>query len=60
MPLKRGKSEKTLRYNIRELMHSWKRKGKIGNVKPKSAAHARRVAVAIAFDVKRKSRRKRR
>lgn len=35
--------------NIEELIRAFKRKGKIGNVKPKDKAHARRMAIAIAL-----------
>jgi hypothetical protein len=53
MPLKAGKSQKVFSSNVRELMHTYKRKGKIGHVKPKSAEHARKIALAIAFQKKR-------
>jgi hypothetical protein len=49
MPLKEGRSQKAFQFNVRELMHSFKRKGKIGHVIPKSKEHARRVALAIAY-----------
>ena len=53
MPLKKGSSQKTFESNVSEIMHSYKRKGKIGKVKPRSKAHARKIALAIAFNVKR-------
>lgn len=49
MPLKRGKSKATLGSNVEELMSSYKSTGKIGNSTPKSAAAARRQAVAISY-----------
>ncbi len=55
MPLKKGKSKRTIRANIRELMHSFKRTGKIGTSKPKNMLEARRQAVRIAFELARKS-----
>jgi hypothetical protein len=55
MPLKKGKSKKVVSKNIRELMHTYEEKGKIGNVKPRSKAHAQKIAVAIALQQARKS-----
>lgn len=49
MPLKSGKSQKTIGKNVKELMHSYKEKGKIGTSKPKSKEAARKQAVAIAM-----------
>lgn len=46
MPLKQKKMKK----NISELIRSFKKKGKIGRVKPKDKDHARRIALAIAYD----------
>lgn len=54
MPLKSGGGRKNLVANIRELMHSFKRTGRIGNSKPASAAKANKQAVAIAFSKQRK------
>lgn len=39
--------------DFRELMSSYRRKGKIGNVRPKSKSHARKIAIAVAKDAKR-------
>lgn len=49
MPLKKGRSKKVISENIGELIASWKQKGKIGNIKPKSKKHAQKIAVAIAM-----------
>ena len=53
MPLRRGKSQETVSYNIRELMNSYKRGGKFA--KGKSAGKARQMAIGAAFDIKRRS-----
>lgn len=55
MPLFKGKSSKIVSQNIREMMDAFKKTGKIGNTKPKSAAHARRIAAAAAYAKKRES-----
>ncbi len=49
MPIKAGKSKKTFVGNIREIMHSFKRKGTIGTSTPASPAKAVKQAVAIAY-----------
>lgn len=59
MPLKKGRSKKTISRNIGELIRGFKKKGKIGSSRPKSGAAARRQAVAIAFAKAGKSRRRR-
>lgn len=54
MPLKKGKSKKTFEDNISELIARYRKTGKIGNSRPKGADAARKQALAIAFNVKRK------
>jgi hypothetical protein len=50
MPLQAGKSRRSFVANIRELMHSFKRTGKIGNSAAASPAKANKQAVAIAYE----------
>jgi hypothetical protein len=49
MPLSKGKSKKTIGKNVKELMKSYKKKGKIGTSKPKTKKKAQKQAVAIAL-----------
>jgi hypothetical protein len=49
MPLKSGKGRKTHGANVKELMGTWHRTGKIGNTKPRSSKQAERIANAIAY-----------
>lgn len=49
MPLKEGSSKKIISKNVRELIHTYKTKGKIGNASPESLAKARKIALAAAF-----------
>jgi len=58
MPLKKGKSQKVISENIRELVHNWEKDGKIGNLRIKSRKKAIKVAVAIALKMAGKSKRK--
>ena len=51
MPLKKGRSQKTVSSNIKELMHSYKRGGRFA--KGKSLRKARKMAIAAAFSIKR-------
>ena len=59
MPLKKGKSRKTVSGNIREMVKSFKKRGKLGNSKPKSKKAAIKQAVAIALKKAGKSRKRR-
>lgn len=58
MPLKKGKSQKTVSSNIKELMDEFKASGKIGTSRPADVKEARRQAVAIALSNAGKSRKK--
>ena len=49
MPLEPGSSRETIRKNIRELMHSFKAKRKIGTSTPASTKKAAKQAAAIAY-----------
>lgn len=55
MPLQSGGSKKAVVANIRELMHSFARTGKIGTSKPASRGKANKQAVAIALDKQRQA-----
>lgn len=55
MPLKSGKSKKTQRSNIKEMVDSYESTGKIGKSKPKSKAKAIKQAVAVSYAKKRES-----
>lgn len=56
MPLKKGKSQKVISENIREIIHNWEKDGKIGNIRVKSKKRALKMAVAIALKSANKSR----
>lgn len=58
MPLKKGKSRKTISSNIKEVVDSYKKSGKIGTSKPKSKKAAIKQAVAIAYTKAGKSKKK--
>lgn len=60
MPLKKGKSKKTVSANIGTVLSEYKSSGKIGKNKPRSEAAARRQAVAIALNKAGKTKKKRR
>ena len=55
MPLHKGRSQKTVSKNIKEIVHSYEKKGKIGNSKPKNKKKAVKQAVAIALSKARES-----
>lgn len=48
MPLKAGKSQKTVSGNIQEMMRAYKTKGSIGNTSPKSPKKAQQIAAAYS------------
>lgn len=58
MPLKKGKSQKTVSANISEMMRKFERSGRIGASKPASKAKAQKQAVAIALSKAGKARKK--
>lgn len=60
MPLKQGSSRKTVSHNVKEMVGSWKRKGKIGNSRPRSKKKAIKQAVAISLKKAGKSKYQRR
>ena len=55
MPLKKGKSKKVFKKNVKELISSYRNSGKIGTSKPKNKMAATRQALAISYAMKRKS-----
>ncbi len=55
MPLSKGKSKKAFGSNVKELVDTYKSKGKIGTSHPKNKKAAIKQAVAIAYSVQRKS-----
>jgi hypothetical protein len=56
MPLKSGKSSKTIGKNVKELVKTYEKKGKIGASRPASKKAAQKQAVAIALSKAGKSR----
>ena len=58
MPLRKGSSKSTISSNIRECILSYKKSGKIGNIKPKNLAHAMKICQAAAYSTARKSKKK--
>lgn len=54
MPLKSGKSKMVRSENIGEMLHKFKKTGKIGNTKPKSMSQAKKIAAAAAYAKSRK------
>jgi hypothetical protein len=55
MPLQQGSGRPSVVANIRELMHSFAKSGRIGTSHPASKRKAQKQAVAIALDEQRKS-----
>ena len=49
MPLKKGSSKKTISSNIRECILSYKKSGKIGNIKPRNLKHAVSICNGMAY-----------
>ena len=54
MPLRKGKSDRVRSENIKEVIHSYEKKGKIGASKPKSKKAAIKQAVAIGYSQQRR------
>ncbi len=54
MPLAKGKSKKTQKSNIKELVDSYDSSGKIGTSKPKNKKKAIKQAIAISYAVKKR------
>ena len=55
MPLKKGKSKKTISKNIETEMKQYEKTGKIGTSKPKTKKKAQKQAVAVALSKAKKS-----
>ena len=58
MPLKKGSSKKTIQKNVKELIKSYEKKGKIGTSKPASKEKAIKQSVAIAYNKAGKSKKR--
>jgi hypothetical protein len=58
MPLKKGSGKKTISSNIKELVKTYEKKGKIGTSTPKSKKAAIKQSVAIAYSKAGKSKKK--
>jgi hypothetical protein len=56
MPLKNGKSQETVKSNIKKLVHEWEDDGTIGSSHPKDKQKAVKQAVAISLKKAGKSR----
>ena len=54
MPLKKGRSKKVISQNIKEIMHSYHKKGTIGTSIPESNEKAQKQAIAIAYSMAKK------
>jgi hypothetical protein len=55
MPLEPGKSQATIGRNISELMRKYKKKRRIGNIRPKNKKQAAKIAAAISYRKARES-----
>ena len=55
MPLQSGSSPQVRSTNIREMLHSFKQSGRLGNSKPKSMKKARAQAAAAAYRMARET-----
>jgi hypothetical protein len=58
MPLSKSKSKKAIQRNVKELVHTYEKKGKIGTSKPAGKKKAIKQAVAIAYSKAGKTRKK--
>lgn len=58
MPLEKSKSKKARSRNIKELVSSYKKSGKIGTSNPESFKDAVKQSVAISYDIQRKTKKK--
>jgi hypothetical protein len=58
MPLKKGSSQETISSNIRECIMSYKKSGKIGNIKPRNLKHAMSICSAAAYTSAKKSKKR--
>jgi len=58
MPLRKGKSKKTISKNISEMFKAWQKKGHIGNSKKKNKKSALKQIIAIALKLQGKSKNK--
>ena len=58
MPLRKGSSKKTISSNIRECIESYKKSGKIGNIKPKNLKHAMKICSAASYSTARKGKKR--
>ncbi|RJG06727.1 hypothetical protein D3870_12570 [Noviherbaspirillum cavernae] len=56
MPLRSGKSQETIKTNIKTLVHEYESRGRIGTSHPKSKKKAIKQAVAISMKKAGKSR----
>jgi hypothetical protein len=52
MPLSKSKSKSAFKSNVKELVDTYKEKGKIGTSKPKSKKSAVAQSLAIAYSIK--------